>query len=329
MFQGQESEFQVVYTDAMSGMTSAEIGLHNDLTPIMEGLFDRHVEKSKLWYPHEMFDIQDLPKRPKEPVLILGRDAVASALFVNLLTEDNLPYYFQTIDRMFSNAGVWGEWSRRWTAEENRHSTAIRDAIVHGHTFDLYELEKARMAQMSKGEVPQPESYIDGMVYVSLQELATRVAHANTRLELRRCAGKDERLVISRDLGSKVLSHTVIDESNHGDLYGDLTAAALTMQPGLMLPAILRVISEFAMPGTGIVDFEKHTKIIAAAGIYSLNHFVRDVVKPTVYGRWHIDTMSGLSDADEEVRQKILAKVSRLEKLAARLSPKTGATISS
>jgi hypothetical protein len=46
-------------------------------------------------------------------------DPVRSALFVNLLTEDNLPYYFQTIDRMFGDDGVWREWSHRFSDFSN------------------------------------------------------------------------------------------------------------------------------------------------------------------------------------------------------------------
>ena len=53
-----------------------------------------------------------------------------SALFVNLLTEDNLPYYFRDIERMFGPDGAWGEWVRRWTAEEGRHAVVIRDYLT-------------------------------------------------------------------------------------------------------------------------------------------------------------------------------------------------------
>ena len=44
------------------------------------------------------------------------RDAHSDSLRVRSsspVTEDNLPYYFQTIDRMFGRKGVWREWSHR------------------------------------------------------------------------------------------------------------------------------------------------------------------------------------------------------------------------
>ena len=92
-----------------------------------------------------------MPKRCRFPIRF------ASALFVNLLTEDNLPYYFQTIDRMFGRKGVWREWSHRWTAEEARHSIALRDFMTVTRMLDPKTLEDGRMSQMSGGQVPDPD----------------------------------------------------------------------------------------------------------------------------------------------------------------------------
>ena len=47
-------------------------------------------------------------------------------------------------------------------------------------------LEDGRMSQMSGGQVPEPDSAVDGFVYVALQELATRIAHRNTGKALQR-----------------------------------------------------------------------------------------------------------------------------------------------
>src|SRR5207302_7669995 len=104
---------------------------------------------------------------------------VRSALVVNLLTEDNLPYYFETINRVFANE-TWREWARRWVAEEMRHAIVIRDYITVTHAVDLDALEAARMQQVCGGDVPQPQSPIDTLAYVAMQELATRISHRNT-----------------------------------------------------------------------------------------------------------------------------------------------------
>ena len=171
------------------------IDLVHDLEPTVGELLDRHLAASKEWFPHEVvpwgqgrdFDPAEAWDPDEHPV----PDAVRSALFVNLLTEDNLPYYFSTINRIFGADGAWGTWARRWTAEEGRHSIAIRDYLTVTRLLDPRELERARMHQVGTGVVPEPDPPIDGLVYVALQELATRIAHRATGRLLEDRAGYD------------------------------------------------------------------------------------------------------------------------------------------
>ena len=87
--------------------------------------------------------------------MIDTRRACDSSLFVNLLTEDNLPYYFRDIERHVRRATRrWGEWARRWTAEEGRHSIVIRDYLTVTRAARPGRARAGRMAQVSSGEVP-------------------------------------------------------------------------------------------------------------------------------------------------------------------------------
>ena len=199
------------------------IDLVHDLEPTVGELLDRHLAASKEWFPHEVvpwgqgrdFDPAEAWDPDEHPV----PDAVRSALFVNLLTEDNLPYYFSTINRMFGADGAWGTWARRWTAEEGRHSIAIRDYLMVTRLLDPRELERARMHQVGTGVVPEPDLPIDGLVYVALQELATRIAHRATGRLLEDRAGYD------------VMARVATDENHHFLFYRDLTSAALAARP--------------------------------------------------------------------------------------------------
>ena len=129
-----------------------DTALLNELTEVAEKLTARHYETCKPWYPHEF--VPWSMGRDFEPDFVWNADenpipdSLRSALFVNLLTEDNLPYYFQTIDRMFGRTGVWREWSHRWTAEEARHSIALRDFMTVTRMLDPKTLEDGRMSQM-------------------------------------------------------------------------------------------------------------------------------------------------------------------------------------
>ena len=126
--------------------------LLSELEPTAVTLLERHLATSKEWFPHELVpwsrgrDFDDGYEWSADDVELSPE--VRSALFVNLLTEDNLPYYFRTIERMFGADDVWGEWARRWTAEEGRHSIVIRDYLTVTRAIDPVQLERARMAQV-------------------------------------------------------------------------------------------------------------------------------------------------------------------------------------
>ena len=150
-------------------------------------------------------------------------DAVRSSLLVNLLTEDNLPYYFRTVESMFGADGAWGEWVRRWTAEEGRHSMAIYGYLMATRAIDPHHLERCRMAQVSGGIAPQPPSLQEGFVYLALQELATRIAH--------RATGR----MIGDPAGYDVMMRVAADENLHQLFYRDLAAAAIEVDPDGMM----------------------------------------------------------------------------------------------
>ena len=67
---------------------------------------------------------------------------------LNLLTEDNLPYYHNALESASAENSVWREWNGLWTAEEGQHAIAIRSYLLTSRNCDPYELEDDRMATM-------------------------------------------------------------------------------------------------------------------------------------------------------------------------------------
>src|SRR3954465_16003419 len=101
-----------------------QAALLHEIEPEAERLLERHLSTAKEWFPHEMVPWEraseiDVSRawNDSDGEVVLD-DAVRSALYVNLLTEDNLPYYFRSISLLFGLDHPWGEWARRWTAEE-------------------------------------------------------------------------------------------------------------------------------------------------------------------------------------------------------------------
>jgi acyl-[acyl-carrier-protein] desaturase len=278
--------------------------LLRELSPVAARLVDRHLENAREWFPHEMvpwsrgrdFDAE-VPWSPDDAPM---DEAVRSSLFVNLLTEDNLPHYFRTIDSLFGLDDPWGAWTRRWTAEEGRHSIVIRDYLTVTHAVDPVALERGRMSQVSGGMVPQPPSIADGLVYVTLQELATRIAHGNTGRRM------------TDDAGRKIMARVAGDEFLHHVFYRDVTSALLEIDASMAVLSIDRNVREFAMPGTGIPQFGAHARAIAAAGIYDFAAHHDLILQPVVLGDWALESIEGLSPEAEQARERCLAHIERV-----------------
>jgi acyl-[acyl-carrier-protein] desaturase len=290
-------------------MTSAD--LVDELTPQVGQLFERHLATTKSWMPHELIPweraAESAPRDAWDAASSPLPSGVRSALVVNLLTEDNLPYYFETINRVFANE-TWREWARRWTAEEMRHGIVIRDYITVTHAVDLVALEHARMHQVCGGQVPQPESAADALAYVALQELATRISHRNT--------GN----LLEDEAGYKVMARVAADENLHYLFYRDLVSAALEIDPSGTVCAIERQVRTFEMPGAGIPDFSAHASAIAAAGIYDLVLHHDQVLVPVVLRHWGIETIEGLSAEAEGARERIVGHIARIERIGRRMA---------
>ncbi len=238
--------------------------------------------------------------------------AARSALYVNLLTEDNLPYYFNDIDRVFGKENAFGYWTRRWTAEEGRHSIAIRDYLTVTRAIDPWELERSRMIQVTGAQTPKPTSPQQGFCYLAIQELATRVSHLNT--------GK----LLGDAAGYAVMSRVASDENLHFMFYRDMVSACLEIDPSATMVAMEEVVREFAMPGLGIPGFDHHSKAIARAGIYDIAVHHDRIVNPTVRNNWRIADLGGLDAAGEAARAALMAQLERLSRFAKRLVERRG-----
>ena len=287
-------------------LTATKYDLVDELTPTLERLFERHLGATKAWLPHELIPWERAADTDPRGEWNAERSPLAfgvrSALVVNLLTEDNLPYYYETIHRVFAH-DAWREWARRWVAEEMRHAIVIRDYITVTHAVDLAALEAGRMQQVSGGQVPDPVSVADTLVYVALQELATRIAHRNTGT------------MLDDEAGYKVMARVAADENLHYLLYRDLVSAALEIDPSGTMLAIERQVRTFEMPGTGIPDFAALAVAIADTGIYDLPIHHDQVLAPVVLRHWNVESIEGLDAEAEQARTRLVEYIARVDRV--------------
>ena len=286
-----------------------DLDILRELEPEAERLLNRHLASAEEWYPHEHVpweraaQLKDDGFTHGEAPLSQG---ARSALLVNLLTEDNLPWYTRTISRMFGGDSAWGTWAQRWTAEEGRHAIVMRDYITVSGLVDPKVLEDGRMSQVSGAMVPEPESAADGMCYVAIQELATRISHRNTGTKLNDPAGYNVMMKLSSD------------ENRHHLFYRDLVSKLIQLNPSAAIEALKRQITNFAMPGVGIPGFATHAKAIADEGIYDFTVHHEKIIMPLVFRQWAVDKVEGLTSAAEEARDALFHYIDRVAKVARR-----------
>jgi len=304
---------------AVSRLPRSNVDLLSEIAPDVERLYNRHLEAPRLWFPHEQIDwgsgenFTDKPWSASDYPLAEG---VRSSIYVNLLTEDNLPYYTNTLLAHAPKGHPILDWNHQWTMEENRHSMVMRDWVHISRCIDPTLLEEGRRVQMHKGEVPTPDSMAELIAYVSFQERATQIAHRNTGAKL----PKDDKM------GRNVLALIAGDETKHYLFYRDLALAAFAIDPSTMMIAAAKQISNFAMPGTGIPSFTRHAVRIAREGIYGLGQFLKDVLDP-VLSLWDVEHLAGLSAEAEKARQDLSSFIAKMSETVERMTQKAAGAV--
>ena len=175
-------------------------------------------------------------------------DPVAkAALVVNLLTEDNLPSYHREIATRFGRDGAWGTWVGQWTAEEGRHSIALRDYLVvtrgvgaHHTRTPTYGTHDRRIRGGKRR-------------WQHLPTYRSRNSRPGYRTAIPAGAS-------SCPVADQLLSRVAIDENLHMVFYRNVMAAALDIAPDAAMNAIRDEVIGFAMPGIGMTDFPEGTR---------------------------------------------------------------------
>ena len=283
------------------------------LEATVEENLGRHLAAAEAWMPHEYVPWSE----GRNFAALAGEQwtveqsrlspIARTALELNLLTEDNLPSYHRELRHTFGRNGAWEEWVNRWTAEEGRHASCIRDYLLVTRAIDPERLEQARMATLQAGWRSGDRSVLHACAYISFQELATRVSHRNTG---RYCADP---------IAEKLLARVAMDENLHMIFYRNLVQAALEIAPSQTLRAIADEVVGFVMPGSVVPGFARKALQVAQAGIYDLRIHHDDVIIPLLR-HWQVFEAEGLDAEGEQARQDLAAALEALDARATRFA---------
>ncbi|MFD9302227.1 acyl-ACP desaturase [Streptomyces sp. NPDC060048] len=292
-----------------------DYSLLNDLEPIAARALDDHLRHAEEWYPHAYVPWSEganfdgvLAGEEWQAEQSRLNTAARDGLIHNLLSEDNLPSYHRVVTELFGRDGAWGTWVNRWTAEEGRHGLAIRDYLLVTRSADPVALEDTRRQHAERGyDIDYRGDVLASLIYVTLQELATRVSYRN----IRRVCG---------DYACEALLQRIAqDENRHMLFYRSVLTDAVKLRPDQALRACADVVESFRSPGHGAPGFTALALSMVRSGIYTPACHHEEVLMPVMRFLGVFD-LCGLRADGEQARERLSAALDRSETRARRFS---------
>ena len=279
----------------------------------IRALMAAHLERRDHWYFHDIVPWEQgrsFVDEPWDESQATLRPEVRTALLLNLLTEDNLPYYHAQFQVFCREGSPLKEWSGWWTAEEGQHALAIRSYLLTTRNVDPNVLEDNRLTTMSRGWEGTMDNVVDLFNYTAAQELATRVSHRN--------AGVKSDCEIAKEIMTRVAA----DENHHFMFYRGVVTSMMAQAPDTVLDSMAKVMAGFEMPGTAIPQFRRRAVEMAKLGVYNVRIHLENVITPLLK-YWNVEAMTGLSPVGAAAQERLMALQVELNEQAERFEART------
>jgi acyl-[acyl-carrier-protein] desaturase len=277
-------------------------------------LAEQHTARRQDWYFHDIVPWErgeSFRDKPWDESQCTISESARASLALNLLTEDNLPYYHALIERCLPHTSAYTSWNHLWTAEEGQHAIGMRSYLLTSRNVDPHQLEDDRKATMTHGYQPVYDDPTEIFAYTAVQELATRVSHRNIAR------------ITDDPAGFELMRHIASDENHHFIFYKGVMHALLDQEPSMVLAGILRTLVEFQMPGVAIPRFRRRSIEVARAGVYNLRIHYDRVVQPLLRD-WRIADLTGLTARAADLQEKIMAIPAQILEKAERFEERMG-----
>jgi acyl-[acyl-carrier-protein] desaturase len=298
------------------------------LEPIAHEAIDKYlVEAETAWQPSDFLPDMSLPDALKEVKELQERaaglpDGVITSLVGNMITEEALPTYTTYFNLIVNDEGNytseqgWVKWSRKWTAEENRHGDLLNKYLYLSGRADMRQVEITIHNLLQNGFDPKTEGDpYQAFIYTSFQERATRISHMNTG----KLADKNGDNVLS-----KICKTIAGDEARHEKAYKTFMSKIFEIDPnGAMLAFEKMMKKQIAMPAIMMdnspVDnlFNRFSAITQKLGIYTTFDYASIIKHLTEL--WRVETITGLNSYAAKAQEYLSALPDRYRRIAERM----------
>jgi acyl-[acyl-carrier-protein] desaturase len=277
----------------------------------LQELLKTHQERTKKidWSYHSLIPWErgrNFQTDPFHPSQVAISPELAVAVETALLTEINLPWFTTGLTDTFRGSlEVLQDFVRTWTSEEDQHSDIFQTYLLVTRNTDPDRLHFLRRTVIRNAWTPEWGTPFEGMVYTTIQELATQAFYVNVA---RKADEEDPQLAL-------ILRTVAKDETLHYTFYREAVKAHLEANPNYIWP-LAQVIMNFSMPGRLMPDFEERQKIIAANSNYGIAEYYRQVVD-VLMRLWDIKNLKPDLEKAQAALDKLNQFVDRLARIGA------------
>lgn len=262
-----------------------------------------HQEDSITWNPHDL-----VPWDEGKNFAFLGgsdwdiddstmSDEVRAAILALLLTKENLPSFHRVLGMHFPPFSEWRDLVGRWTAEDNRHSIALRDHLVVTRQIDPDAIEVLRLAHVTQGYQQNSDFRESTGPALALALMAVHELQASRFA--RTLATKVETASLVEMLGL-----VATDDEVQAATFIAFLNAALTADPDVTVIATAAAVNAAVPIGADIENFEQEYALL---GEFTEPAVLRAVAE-TLVSSLNLTTLGGLGAEAESACRELLAR---------------------
>jgi len=242
-------------------------------------------------------------------------------LIGDTVTEEALPTYESWLAGLdgvnINQPGGWGEWIRKWTAEENRHGDVLNRYLYLSGRVDMRAVETSVQYLLGDGfDIQTDNDPYRTFVYTSFQELATNVSHRRVAT----LAKQNDNHTLA-----KICGMIASDEARHAKAYKSFVEKIFEIDPNEMMVAFADMMrKKIVMPAHNLREvgsktgeaFEAFSDAAQRLDVYTSTDYI--AILESLIEDWNIANITGLNDAGEQARDYITSLPSRFRRVLSR-----------
>jgi acyl-[acyl-carrier-protein] desaturase len=299
-------------------------------TEVMDTITEKYLKKpedmwqASDWLPDASnFDaFVDKVKEIQEAAKELAYD-VWAVLIADTITEEALPTYeswimaLADVDLLAENG--WSGWTRKWTAEENRHGDLLNKYLYLSGRVDMRQFEISTQYLISDGmDIQTNGDPYRTFVYTSFQEIATQISHRRVGTLAKNAGNKDL---------AKMCGMIAADEGRHAKAYMSFIDKIFEVDPSEMMLALADMMKKkIVMPAHNLREmglnigesFLHFSNAAQRLNIYTSQDYI-DIMQ-TLFKSWKIDQITDLTGEAEKARDYLMKLPERMQRVLGRIT---------